>query len=376
MYNEDFFDILGDLDDSLISDAAVIPEAPIKRKGTIKSFLLIAAAVTVFIISGFILTDSIKTGNVGVFETTIPSFTTETPSLENTTKDPSGEITTTPTQEETTVFVPVIPETTQTASPPPLTTSAPSPPPPVTEKPSTEEPVTEAPATEEPTTEEPTAEEPSTEEAEVTGDKPPDNTVKPPWDFPDIWGPSAGDTSTDWPVLFFIETPAISFYEKLPKESFDSEKYTVSEEVPWNTLEDIYGTDILPEYIPTQAPSGPTLDSVPENEIMNRKHTVFYSEDKSEAYSSQEFIFDTENDGTLIIKVSTEEFPLYGAEERNMGSKSLINETPVLLLSGKLLTKTVILNATFEKDGCCFRITQKGTNLSEEEFIKILSSLI
>ena len=59
-----------------------------------------------------------------------------------------------------------------------------------------------------------------------------------------------------------------------------------------------------------------------------------------------------------------------------MGSKSLVKETPVLLISGKVFSETTLLNAYFEKDGCYFRITHRGPDLSEEEFIKILESML
>lgn len=59
-----------------------------------------------------------------------------------------------------------------------------------------------------------------------------------------------------------------------------------------------------------------------------------------------------------------------------MGSKSLVKETPVLLISGKVFSETTLLNAYFEKDSCYFRITHRGPDLSEEEFIKILESML
>ena len=54
MNNEVFFDILGELDDDIISDAAQIAVPVSPKKTNIKSLFMIAAAVMIFIISGFI----------------------------------------------------------------------------------------------------------------------------------------------------------------------------------------------------------------------------------------------------------------------------------------------------------------------------------
>lgn len=365
LFNEDFFDMLGELDDEIITDAAVSPVVPVKRKGTIRNFLLIAAAVTIFVISGSFFRDIIKTGNMGLFETTLKSQTTvssqqEYETQESTTENRTEEII-------TNAFIPPAQETTGITE---QTTSAQ-----ITAEPTTDEPLLEAPPPESTTEEPPTQEMTSANISESTtfeDDSPLDSGL-PPW-ISDFF-PSMGEPSTDV-TYFFFEMPLLYFYEKLPEEKVDEKEYPVKETVSGYELQNIYGTKILPDYIPAEIPSGPTLDSTPLNDVLNKEYSVFYNEDKSKIYSSQQFTFNTKNNSTLTIKVSTEEFPLYGTEERNMGSKSLINDTPVLLISGKLLTKTVLLNAYFEKNGSYFRIQQTGKNLSEEEFIKIIESTV
>lgn len=398
MNNEDFFDILGGLSDDIIADAALISASsaflaqdeskensreneslppPVKRyRGTLKNMLLIAAAVAVFVISGFVISDSIKTGNMGLFETEMhPSDTT----LSGVTEESSSEEITSSYTEITTSEM----QTTDLFVPPP-----------VTEEP-TEEPTEET--TEEPTGEltgEPdgstdtdppallppeTTEEPS--ESIVTNPAPPPEeestenngteSLLPPWLenlFPEMGDSSMGD---GW---FFLTAPALSFYEKLPEAEIDNNKYPVNESITGYELEKLYGTKIIPDFIPSS--SGPTLDSSPSDEVLSKEYSIYYSSDKSSSFMSQEFTVPAKNGSTVKIKVSTEPLSLYSCEKEYIDSKSVINDVPVLLLCSKVLSRTVYLNAYFEKDGLYFRVTWQGKDLDEKEFIEIIRSMM
>ncbi len=350
MSNNDFFDILGELDDELISDSA-FPVKPVKKKGAIKTFFLIAACVALFIASGFILTKNIKTGNIGIYEMTIPESTAL--------YIPEG---TTKKEELTSLSDADISSTEE------QTTSA------HIYEPTTEEPVTQKPSTEEAPSENvsdnafmPPPEETSEEETDTKHGI----SILPPF-LEDILFPSLGVSSLNEPR--FVKVPAIAFYENLPEDSFNSDFYSNTEKVPWHTLEEIYGTKLIPTYIPSGT-SNPTLDSLPDYEIHHKEYTVYYSEDKSDVFSSQKFVLNTASD-TLTVKASTQKFPVYTAEEKYAENSCLIKDVPVLLISGTVLGKPVIFNALFEKDGIYFRITLQGKSLSEEEFIRIIESVI
>lgn len=386
MNNEDFFDILGGLSDDIIADAALISSPsvfftqdeskengslppPVKRyRGTVKNMLLIAAAVAVFVISGFVISDSIKTGNMGLFETEIhPSDTTLSGVAE---ESSSEEITssyteiTTSEMQTTALFVP----------------------PPVTEEP-TEEPTggltgepggstdTDPPALLPPeTTEEPSesivtnpAPPPEEESTENNGTE----SLLPPWLenlFPGMGDSSMGD---GW---FFLTAPALSFYEKLPETKPDETKYTVKENISGYELEKLYGTKIIPSFIPSS--SGATLDSSPSDEVLSKEYSIYYSSDKSSSFMSQEFTVPAKNGSTVKIKVSTEPLSLYSCEKEYIDNKSVINDVPVLLLCSRVLSRTVYLNAYFEKDGLYFRVTWQGKDLDEKEFVEIIRSMM
>lgn len=364
MNSDSFFDILGEINDDIISEAAALPEKNIRKKGEIRTFFLIAACLAALIVSGFILSESIKTGNVSVYETT----------AENSVSVSEESIT---VEIEKTSAVADISEAEPSAE--------------ITEAPSSSEKLSEEPAEEEITTQkisgsentvtspyipentEPT-EKPS-EEEERTEDKTTGNSILniiPP--FIENLFPQLGDTaaSPNQKGYFFHEVPAISFLEKLPPDSFDKNIYINTESVSWNTLEEIYGTKIVPDL--NLSSDNLTVDGIADYEIYNKMHTVRFNEDKTEVFSSQEFSFNISS-GILTVKVSTEEFPLYNKEKELKSSKSLINDTPVLLISGKTLGRVTFLDALFEKNGVFFRVTLKGTNLNEEEFINIIKSL-
>lgn len=405
MNNEDFFDILGGLSDDIIADAAlfardtaetaektaVLPVtedgeintlnkntvsiketendlgAPLikRHRGTVKNMLLIAAAVAVFVISGFVISDSIKTGNMGLFETEKhPSDTT----LSGVTVGSSSEEITSSYTEITTSEM----QTTNLFTPPP-----------VTEEPTEE--LTEKP-TEEPTEEltgELTGESDSTTEADPPALLPPETTeaesttkdrtesLIPPWLenlFPEMGDSSIGD---GW---FFLTAPVMSFYEKLPETKPDETKYTVKENISGYELEKLYGTKIIPGYIPSS--SGGSVDSSPTDEVLSEEYRVYYSSDRSESFISQQFTLPAKNGSTVKITVSTEPLSLYSSEKENIDYKSVINDIPVLLLCSRVLSKTVLLNAYFEKDGLYFRVTWQGKDLDEKEFIEIIRSMM
>ncbi len=363
MNNEVFLDILGELDDDIISDAA-LPEVPVaNKKGNAKSLFLIAAAVMIFIISSFIVTENGKTINMGLYESTSESVlqntteyeTLEEPSVtaEQTTEEPSQEITV--PDVSTTAFSTVTTEI--------LTTSAN-----IVTNPYIDPDITHDDPSEDSTT---MPEEDSTVEITSSDDEP----SEPDLGLPPTEPPLMGEPVPDGPRPFFVEVPAAAFLEILPEDSFDDEKYTKAETVPWHIIDGIYGTKILPDYIPKKPPSGPSLDSLPEDEIKNGNFTVYYTEESLEVYSSQKFSIVTA-EGVLTVKVSTQSFPLYKEEQSNKSNCSLIKDIPVLLLSGRLLGKNAVLDAVFQKDGIYFRVTHTGNNLNEDEFIKIIESLI
>lgn len=396
MNNEDFFDILGGLSDDIIADAALIPDTagliaenkneeasgkneslptPIKRhRGTIKNMLLIAAAVAVFVISGFVIADSIKTGNMGLFETEKQPYDT---TLSSVPEESASEESTSSYLENTTSEN--------------LTTNL-YVPPPATEEPMTEEPTGGLTATPEPSTQEPpmllppdnAGEENSTDEPTegiVLNPAPPPETesttgngtegLLPPWLenlFPQMGDSSMGD---GW---FFLTATVLSFYEKLPEKEIDNNKYPVKENITGYELEKLFGTKIIPSFIPSS--SGPNLDSSPDDEVLSKEYSVYYSSDKSSSFMSEEFTVPAKNGSTLKIKVSTEPLSLYSSEKEYIDNKSVINDVPVLLLCSKVLSRTVYLNAYFEKDGLYFRVIWQGKDLSEKEFIEILKSMM
>lgn len=347
MNNDSFFDMLGEIDDNIISEAATLPEKKVKKKGEIKTFLLIAACLTALIVSGFILSDNIKTGNVSVYET----------SRENSVSDES--------------ILPYIEETTEATSSAEIASDEPT-----TDEASTQEisssenTLTSLYIPENTQTTEKASEEESTEK-KTTGNS--ILNIIPP--FIEKLFPQGGDTAptTDLKGYFFHEVSAISFLEILPTDSFDKNVYNNTESVSWQTLSDIYGTKIIPDI--TSSSENFAIEGISGYEIYNKKHTVHFNEDKTEVFASQEFSF-TISSGILTVKISTDEFPLYSKEKEHKNSRSLINETPVLLISGKTLGKVTLYNALFEKNGVFFRITLKGADLNEEEFINIIRSLL
>lgn len=362
MNSDSFFDMLNELDDSIISEAVKLPEKNIKKKGEIKVFLFIAACLTALIVSGFILSDSIKTGNISIYETSSENFVLEessTTHFEETTDIPSIS------KEETSDEITNAPSSTEITSEEPVTGEA------STEEISTGENTVTSLYSPENTdlTEKPSDEE-TTEEGTTKNNI---LNILPPF-IQDLF-PQMGDTlsPTDFKGYFFHEVYAISFLEALPEDSFDKNVYSNTEAVSWQTLVDIYGTKIVPDI--SSSSGNPTLDSVPDYEIYNKEHTVHFNEDKTDVFSSQEFNFAVSS-GILTVKVSTDEFPLYETEKKFKNSKSLINNTPVLLISGKTLGKITFYDALFEKNGVFFRVTLKGTDLNEEEFIDIIKSLL
>lgn len=363
MNSNSFFDMLNELDDDIITEASVLPVKKVKKKGEIRTFLLIAACITALIVSGFILSDSIKTGNISVYETTFSKENTTVIS-DNTTLSPEEYTTVNHQIQETEITQP--PTSNPTTEVPPATEDF------------TDEPITQIPSTSEITTSVPDTTEnyvnTETEKPseETTRDNNILNILSP---FIENLFPSMGDTLSppDSPGYFFIDVPAVAFYENLPEESFDKDVYGNTQSVPWHTLEEVYGTKIIPDI--NSSSGNATLDSTPDYEIYHEEHTVHYNDDKTAAFASQEFIFKL-SDSMLTVKVSTDDFPKFSAEERYKDSRSLINDIPVLLLSSKVFGKNVFFDAVFEKDGVYFRISQRGTDLKEDLFIDLIKSVI
>lgn len=299
--NQSILDILGDIDDAVISDAAVISKR--KNRGTIKRIVTVSAAVLVFAVSAI----AVKNG----FSDTdyiLPSETASSADTEIFSEKEYG-----------------------------------------TENRYTEMSTDRIPS--EPPTSAPTTGFPYTGPDETTTEKEGEGSV-------------AGEES---PVIF-IETEL----GKLISVSTDSvpNGYTFTEKTDIYTLEKIYGTKIIPSYLP-EMNTGSEL-----NEINTEEYPVHYNEDKTEVYCNNFFTFLLKNGSILTVNASTHPLTPLDAENENRYMASEIGNIPVLLMKGKYLNTISLYSAFFEKDGCCFRVQLSGILIAEEEFINIIESMI
>ena len=140
-------------------------------------------------------------------------------------------------------------------------------------------------------------------------------------------------------------------------------------------LEEYYKTKILPNYIP--------------NNLSIKKNTFgFYKKNENIYYDQNSLIYeDKENNQILSITVAKERKIHYDFDFRNhienTYNASKINNKEVTIFNFEfedyIVTSSNTVNyncyyTNFEKEGTCFDIT--SYNIEEEEFIKILSSLL
>lgn len=314
MKNEDFLEMLGNIDDSIIDECAPVPVAA-ERPRIIK-YVVSLAAVFLFTVCAILISrivpDGLLTGFIGNYVT---SGNNETESM-----DFSEDGTTEPYTEE-------------------------------------------APVTEEPVlTEEPSSSEQATD-IETTVPSVPESTTA-----SDITVPSEVTTVTEIPSEQdgpqFVEVPwgSLIFAETdgLPDD------YPERKRVSWTELLRIYGKVIIPSAFGEIFPE--------YHSIINDSHLVVSDGINTRAENLFRF---TLSDGSLLdVKVSNYKLTLSDAEAENMDSSSEIEGVSVLLLKGSDSGNEMIFSAYFEKSGVYYRITQQGKNLSEAEFVDIIKNFI
>lgn len=344
MNNEKFLDILGDIDDDILTDAAEIKK---KKNYTIpKRIIFVAAAVFVFTVISFAV-------NEGLFDKehiTAPPEPENTHSLQENKTTLSSAYETTSSQEISTKEEDEVSISEEISYPAEIT--------------SYYEEITSL------------ANEPASEQEEITssvneptsGQEEITSFVYAPVPEPSIPDEEITGSVTSSDSITFSQTD----YGKLILVSPDSlpENYPVIEKVNINALEKLYGTKILPSYLPVKTDN--SLSGVNEN----KEYLVYYNKDKTEYLCENSLSFDLKNGNRLTIKASNREFAMLEAETQNMSTLSYINGTPVILLKADAAGIIKMYSAYFQKDGCCFRIQLTGITDSEKEFIKIISSII
>lgn len=163
---------------------------------------------------------------------------------------------------------------------------------------------------------------------------------------------------------YFVEVT----YGSLPFAGTDGlpDDYPDRKRVTWQELLRIYGTVIIPSVIGEYFPGFQS--------IFNDTHLVL--SDGRNTWSENLFRFTLPDSSTLNIYVSKNSPELSQAEEENMAFASEIEGVSVLLLKGYESDNKMIFSAYFLKNGIHFRITQQGASLSEEHFVSIIKSLI
>lgn len=330
MNNEKFLDILGNIDDDILSDAAEIKK---KKNYTIpERIIFVAAAVFVFTVISFAV-------NEGLFNKehiTAQPETKNTHSLQENKTTLSSAYETTSSQKISTKEEDEVSIREEISYPAEITsyyeeiTSL------VNEAASGQEEITSSAYAPVP--------EPSTPDEEVTGSVASINSIT--------------FSQTDYGKLF------LAFTDSVPKD------FPVVEKVNIDLLEKLYGTKILPSYLPVKT------DNSLLSGIENKEYIVYYNQDKTEYFCKNSFSYELKNGNYLTIKASTREFAMLEAETQNMSTLSYINGNPVILLKADDAGIIKIYSAYFQKDGCFFRIQMTGITDSEKEFIKIISSII
>ena len=292
MNNEDFFDIIGDIDDDIISDAIITVK---KKRGNIRRIITVSAAVFIFLLGGLLIKN-------GFFETDYVLPT------ENTTEDESLHSDSFTEDNFTKAHSVTAPTETQA---------------------STEEQTTEISVP------------PSEEETEEITTEKKDTVVF---------------NETDMMNLIYGSTNSVP------------DGYPVSEKADIFTLEKIYGTSIIPSYLPVIS-SGNSVQNI------EKRYNVYYNEDKTEVFCDNTFIYILKDGSVLSINASTGEIPKPDTDIHE-DAVSYINSIPVSLYKADDGILSSMLSVYFIKDGCSFNITMSGISPDEREFIKITQSLI
>lgn len=291
MNNEDFFDLIGDIDDDIISDAML----PVhKKRGNIRRIITVSAAVFIFLLGGLLIKN-------GFFDTDYVLPTESTTEDEATVSDSFTEDNFT---EEHSVTAP---EETQVST-----------------------------------------------EAQTT-----EITVLPSEEMTEEITTEKKDT------VVFNETDIMNLIYGSTNSVPDG--YPVSEKTDIFTLEKIYGTSIIPSYLPVIS-SGNSVQNI------EKRYNVYYNEDKTEVFCDNTFIYILKDGSVLSVKASTDEIPKPDTDNPE-DAVSYINSIPVNLYKADDGILSTMLSAYFIKDGCSFNITMSGISPDETEFIKITESL-
>ncbi len=315
MKNEDFLDLLGNIDDSII-DECTAPSVVTKKPRFVK-YIITLAAVFLFTVCAVLISRIVPQG-------LLTGFVDEEHSVSENSETESTDFTEDGTSE--------------------LHIEEPS----VTEEPSlTEEASSSEAATDIETTEPPVTE--STTEPGTTE-------------------PSEETTVTDIPSgtnePYFVEVP----YGSLLFAGTDGlpDDYPERKRVTWKELLRLYGTVIIPSVIGEFFPE--------YQSIINDTHLVL--SDGKNTWAENSFSFTLPDGSMLNLKVSNHKLTLHQTEEENMDYTSEIEGISVLLLKGYEAESEMIFSAYFQKNGVYFRIIQQGTDLSEEGFVDIIRSLL
>ncbi len=315
MRNEDFLELLGNIDDSIIDECTSAPVV-IKKHRYVKYIRSLAAvfllAVCAVLISR-IVPEGLLTGFVGEDYTASENNETE---ITDFSEDGTSEL----------------------HSEEPSVTEEPS----LTEELSSSETATDIETTVPPVTENTTA----------------SGTTE----------PSEETTVTDIPSQatdpYFVEVP----YGNLLFAGTDGlpDDYPDRKRVSWQELLRIYGMIIIPSVIGEFFPE--------YQSIINDTHLIMT--DGVNAWAENSFRFTLPDGSLLNLEVANHKLTLRQTEEENIDYASEIEGVSVLLLKGYESENEMIFTAYFQKNGVYFRITQQGKNLSEEKFVDIIKSLL
>ncbi len=175
---------------------------------------------------------------------------------------------------------------------------------------------------------------------------------------------STADISSDESSPYFVEVP----YEKLISTEADGQmgNFTDRKKISRTELLRIYGKIIIPSAFGTMLPEYPYVPDDSHLTISGGKNTA----------AENLFCFTLPDGSLLDVKASNYKLDLSETEKEYIDFSSGIDGVTVLLLKGCNNENKMVFSAYFEKNGVYFRITQQGTDLSEEEFLDMLKSFI
>ncbi len=315
MKNEDFLEMLGNIDDSIIDECTSVV-LTVKKHRHIKE-LLSLAAVFVFTVCAVLIT---RIAPEGFFA----GFVNEDYTVSESHEDESSVFPMEPTSEIQSVEASVSEEHFSTVEP------------------SSVERVTDI---------------------ETTVPFISDTTTMPEISlFPEETTQGQLPTENDMP--YFVEVT----YGSLLLEGTDGlpDDYSDGRRVTWQELFRIYRTVILPSVISEYFSDIQSIFNDADLVISDGMNTC----------TENSFRFTLPDSSTLNIYVSKNSPELSKAEEENMGLASEIEGVSVLLLKGYDSDNGMIFSAYFVKNGVYFRITQQGASLNEERFVSIIKSII